>query len=82
LRIGDFIISCWADRNHFHAPVGKTVKDTVNAIHFGRGLIYGEIERNGVSMYPDEVITSDGDFHFVNFQSISCEFLFFPCNIK
>lgn len=57
-----------AGRNDFHCPIGRRVEEVTNIIRSGRGLIYGEIQRNGVVMFPNDIITSEGDYHFVNFQ--------------
>ncbi len=59
-------------RNDFPCPVGKTVEAVVDAIRSGRGLMYGEIHKNGVAMFPNDTITADdGDYYnFVNFQEL------------
>jgi hypothetical protein len=69
-----------AHQSDFHCPVGRTAGDTVNAIHFSRLLIGGEIEVNGVAMFPDDVITATGDYQFVNFVSEQGKFLLFGEN--
>ncbi len=57
-------------RNDFICPVGKTVEQVEGRIRSGRGLMYGEIQKNGVAMLPDDKITNDGEYHFVNFQEL------------
>ncbi len=57
-----------AGRNDFHCPLGWTVGKAIKNIREGRGLRYGEIENGGVAMDTDDVVTSDGEYHFVNFQ--------------
>lgn len=57
-----------ANRNDFPCPIGRTVEAVTNAIHSGYGLLNGFIKRNGVAMFPDEIVTADGDYEFVNFQ--------------
>jgi hypothetical protein len=59
-----------ADRNDFICPVGRTVEEVTNAVRSEYGLMYGEIQRNEVVMFPNDIITADGDYHFVNFQGM------------
>ena len=76
-----------AGRNDFPCPIGRIVEEVINVIRSGRLLLGGEIQRNGQVMFPNDIITSDGDYHFVNFQehqgicfdslfSSDCYFLF------
>ncbi len=46
---------CWQDR-------------VVAAIRSMYGLNGGFIENGGAAMFPNNIITTDGDYHFVNFQ--------------
>ena len=60
-----------AGRNDFPCPIGRIVEEVTNVIRSGRLLLGGEIQRNGVVMFPNEIITADGgDYRFVNFQSL------------
>ncbi len=57
-----------AGHSGFHCPVGWTVGKAEARIRSGYGLINGLIERNEEAMASDDIITADGDYHFVNFQ--------------
>ena len=39
-----------AGRNDFPCPIGRIVEEATNIIRSARGLMYGEIQRNGVVM--------------------------------
>jgi hypothetical protein len=57
-------------RNDFICPVGKTVEQVEGRIRSEYGLTNGGIKKNGVAMFPDDIITNDGEYHFVNFQEL------------
>jgi hypothetical protein len=58
-------------RNDFICPVGKTVEQVEGRIRSMFVLNGGGIEKNGVSMFPDDIITNgDDEYHFVNFQGM------------
>ena len=57
-------------RNDFICPVDKRVEAVVDAIRSEYGLTNGGIKKNGVAMFPDDIITNDGEYHFVNFQEL------------
>jgi len=57
-----------AGRNSLSCPVGRTVEEVRNEIRSGYRLEGGFLTKNGVMMFSNDVITSDGDYHFVNYQ--------------
>lgn len=57
-----------AGHNPLRCPVNRTAKETTNHIRDSRLLSGGEIERNGVVMFPNDIISPEGDYHFVNFR--------------
>jgi hypothetical protein len=57
-------------RDDFMCPVGESVEAVVDAIRSGRGLEYGEIQKNGVVMFPHHCITADGGYNFVHFHEL------------
>jgi hypothetical protein len=62
--------------NDFPCPVGRTVEEAVTAIRSGYGLINGFILRNEEATFPNDTITADGNYQFVNFEpSKFCEIL-------
>jgi hypothetical protein len=38
------------------------------------GLMLGGIRKHGVAMFAGDIITADGDYHFVNFQGMLVQF--------
>ena len=59
-----------AGHSVFPCPVGWTVEKARNEIRSRYGLLNGGIDRNGEAMASDDIITADGDYRFVNFQSL------------
>ncbi len=57
-----------AGRNPFACPIAWTVEEARNEIRSMYGLINGGITRNGIVMRSSDLITSDGEYDFVNFQ--------------
>jgi hypothetical protein len=57
-------------RNDFICPVDKRVDTVEDAIRSGFVLNGGFIVNDGVAMFPDDIITNDGEYHFVNFQEL------------
>ncbi len=58
-----------AGHDDFPCPVGWTVALAEERIRVGYGLLNGFIRKNGEAMASSDIITADGDYHFVNFQS-------------
>lgn len=57
-----------AGRNDFPCPIGRTVEEVEERIRSIHLLTGGGILRNGVALFPNDVITLEGDYHFVDFQ--------------
>jgi hypothetical protein len=57
-------------RNNFPCPVGRKAEAVVDAIRSGFVLNGGFIQKDGVAMFPNDIITADGHYHFVNFQEL------------
>ena len=58
-----------ADHPNFPCPIGRTVEEAVNAIRSGYGFLNGFIVRNGEAIFLNDIISADGDYRFINFQS-------------
>jgi hypothetical protein len=53
-----------------HYKDGWTAEAAIKKIRDSRGLICGEIVKDGLSMAPGDIINADGSiYEFVNFQS-------------
>jgi hypothetical protein len=57
-----------AEGKSFPCPVGWTVDRAERRIRSENELRGGGIRRNGLAMDSDDLITSDGDYQFVNYQ--------------
>ena len=57
-------------RNDFICPFDKRVEAVVDAIRSMYVLNGGGIQKNGVAMFPDDIITNYAEYHFVNFQEL------------
>jgi hypothetical protein len=59
-----------AVENSFACPVGWTVDKAEKRIRSMYRFEGGGIIKNGVATDSDDIITSDGDYHFINYQEL------------
>ena len=64
-------------RNAYPCRVGFTAGMAIAAIRDGYLLVGGFIIKNGIAMGFDEIITEDGEYHFIEFRALEQGLLFY-----
>jgi hypothetical protein len=59
-----------AGKNSFPCPVGWTVNKAEKRIRSMYRFVGGGIIKNGVATDSDDIMTSDGDYRFINYQEL------------